>query len=415
MFSFNISHPQDPDVEGFPLKSRTEDIVTWTALQKTTMFTTDGSVRTKLTNIQSSAFQQAKTLALRQVQQAHSPHDDSSRMRPSSITGSWSTTLNTWDRNDFLFLIQDKVESTLSSGPPALVLVHVPYRGGHFPLPRRVDVVQPTPIAVLTAFACRLETLENYLDVTVAALEEVLQGQKRVILAVAKCMQKSRSSGGGGGGGGHDDPVSKWRIESMLKSYRKRHAGTRSKCKHPVKFQVLFVDQPFSRPLVINKAARLLEEDEIAVIVDVDMRVSTSFFHHCRSFAVSGKSAYFPIPFARRKPSDDLTEERVPVSIRKKFGKWDSTSHNTLAIAAIDLKRVGNVGFLNPNALNWGTEGVDLMQAILKSGIRVMRLVDPTIAHHYHKTSCGSVAGVLCLGSSKLLGSDVKLISHWDV
>ena len=59
-------------------------------------------------------------------------------------------------------------------------------------------------------------------------------------------------------------------------------------------------------------------------------------------------------------------------------------------------------------------EAEDLIDSLTNNGLRVMRMYDPTLIHHYHKTDCGNVKGKICLGSAKLLGSNAKLTSHWD-
>jgi hypothetical protein len=393
MFHPNITQPFSPASHDWDVE------LEWAALQSTTIFRsgTDGSVQKKLTKKQTKAFKAAKLLALQHVQQQH--------LDPSKkfvVTGSW-VSLNAWDRKDFLIMLLESSSTTKSSK-----LVHIPYRGGHFfdILPQNSNIIPTTPIAVLTSFACRLETLENFLDITIGALEQV-QGQKRAVLVVAECVQTTTVAHG-------RDPVSKWRVESMIKQYKKKHGKVRSHTSQPVEFNVIFLNRPFSRPLALNRAADALKHDEIAVVLDVDMRVSSSFFVHCRTFSRPGQSAYFPFPFVRNQPLED-TNLKTKISIRKQFGRWDTSSHNTFAIASSDLSGIGMVGSFNPRGLNWGTEDNDLMRAVVGTGLRVMRMFDPTLAHHYHKTDCGSVTGHMCLGSSKLLGSGVKLISHWDV
>ena len=399
----------------------------WAALQSTKIFESgaDGSVQSSLNKKQKTILRKAKQLAIQHLQsQSQSQSTQSTQSTQSSpsdhtITGAWKT-LHSWDRHDFLILIQSEQLTTTS-------LVHIPFRGGSFPIKRSSYVVPNTPIAVLTAFACRLETLENYLDITMSTLEHMV-GKKRLILVVSECVVQTSTTNVGN----VRDPVSKWRVDSIIKQYKKKYVKIRNKQKSikrikstPVIFKVIYLNKPFSRPLALNKAADLLKPNELAIVLDIDMRVSKNFFVHCRTFSIPGKSAYFPFPFVRNRPSDGLKQQKdssqrssrgtkIKVSIRKSDGVWDISSHNTFSIYNEDLKGIGNVGSFNPKSLNWGTEDNDLMHAVLDSGIRVMRMYDPTLSHHYHKTVCRDV-GKLCLGSSKLLSSDVKLISHWDV
>tara|TARA_B110000091_G_C13773665_1_gene457865 strand:+ start:518 stop:1588 length:1071 start_codon:yes stop_codon:yes gene_type:complete len=336
-----------------------------------------------------------------------------------AITGSWIA-LNGWDRRDFLMLVEEQAPSSPISNTQRLV--HVPYRGGFFAQPRTSVEIKHTPIAVLTAFACRLETLENFLDITIAALEGV-KGNKRLVLTILNCIQSSKSTS--------RDPVSKWSVSHMIKTYKKKHKKLRSKHsnsknnknkKHkknrmtsPVDFQVIFLNQPFSRSVGLNRGAEELNKNEIAVVLDVDMRVSTQFFTHCRTFTTQSLT-YFPIPFVRLRPTE-MNQEKIQVEIRKNVGSWDTSSHNSFAISSNDLRRIGKKGALLFNAdisKSWGMEVEDLIDSLTSNGLRVMRMYDPTLIHHYHKTDCGNVKGKICLGSAKLLGSNAKLTSHWD-
>ena len=339
------------------------------------------------------------------------------------ITGAWIT-INQWDRHDFLLLVAHDPPST-----SAAALVHVPFRGGLFPHPlpdqaiTNAMAVAHAPIAVLTAFACRLETLEHFVDISIAALETVA-GRKRLVLTIMNCLQPSTSTA--------RDPVSKWKINLLLKEYKKKYAKKRTKSgssRSPVDFKIIFLNQPFSREVALNRAADELKKDELAVVLDVDMRVHSQFFVHCRTFTASSRMVYFPIPFVRLRPMEAMTATTVEddatartsskaISIRKKFGAWDTSSHNTLSIASMDLRRLRDKGSLlfNANSLNWGMESEDLMNEMNEKGkLRVMRVYDPSLAHHYHKTDCKNVGGKICLGSSKLIaGGKSKLISHWD-
>lgn len=327
------------------------------------------------------------------------------------ITGSWIA-LNVWDRQDFLFLLQDqKISSSSTVSSHFKHLIHIPYRGGLFAQPRVSIKIQDTPIAVLTAFACRLDTLENFLDITISALE-VIKGKKRLILTMLNCLRKSSTLTP------TRDPVNKWQVTHMIKEYKKKYKKIRSanNKNEPVEFKAVFVNKPFSRTIALNRAADELKNNELAVVLDVDMRVSSNFFIHCRTFARVGKMAYFPIPFVRHRPTE-LIEKKITTKISKK-GNWDTSSHNTFAISSIDLNRIGKRGSLlfTSKTNHWGMETEDLKSKMRKKGnLQVMRMYDPSLAHHYHKTDCGSVKqGKICLGSAKLFDSSTKLISHWD-
>jgi hypothetical protein len=137
------------------------------------------------------------------------------------ITGSWIA-LNVWDRQDFLFLLQDqKISSSSTVSSHFKHLIHIPYRGGLFAQPRVSIKIQDTPIAVLTAFACRLDTLENFLDITISALE-VIKGKKRLILTMLNCLRKSSTLTP------TRDPVNKWQVTHMIKEYKKKYKKIRS-------------------------------------------------------------------------------------------------------------------------------------------------------------------------------------------
>ena len=199
-----------------------------------------------------TAFQKAKQLV---AQHMHSNI---------AITGSWIA-LNGWDRRDFLMLVEEQAPSSPISNTQRLV--HVPYRGGFFAQPRKSVEIKNTPIAVLTAFACRLETLENFLDITIAALEGV-KGNKRLVLTILNCIQSSKSTS--------RDPVSKWSVSHMIKNYKKKYKKLRSKHSNPKnnknnknnnkKSHVLptnhlpglvYLRHPFSKRLVGNSKSRM--------------------------------------------------------------------------------------------------------------------------------------------------------------
>lgn len=165
-----------------------------------------------------------------------------------------------------------------------------------------------------------------------------------------------------------------------------------------VAVKLIHTHQPFSRSSTLASALQKTWPKELVVILDVDMRVSPTFFRTIKGVVVQRQTIYFPIPFSRYNPTlidrwlDLQSVENVTrpyfhetFTISKSTGHWVQYGYGMVAAYASDLRTLEGYDVSNKE---WGMEDVDLYKSAVASHLEVLRLTDLNLVHIYHPKSC---------------------------
>ena len=296
---------------------------------------------------------------------------------PLKIMGFWKVVDN-WEVSDFLILIRCNDEEEL---------VYVPFRGGVFLKPVTSMRVGSPPLAIVMPFACRVDTLKRFFD-TVAIEFSKVKGanKKKIIIAWGFCNTDEYEDNKVGGGA----------IEEIINPFREKMGG-----KIPV--IIKGTNKRFSRGSTLNLGLSLVNKDDIAVVLDVDMSVQKGYFYRSRAFARDGQSAYFPITFSNYNPATlnkGYKDKTKPDDISYRSGRWREFGYGMLSVNINDFKQ----GFDAKNKM-WGMEDVQMYDIIKKQGIFAYRVHDTSIKHIWHEKHCGHLKSIdkkryfMCVGS----------------
>ena len=195
-----------------------------------------------------------------------------------------------------------------------------------------------------------------------------------------------------------DNRVGGSEIEDVVNPFREKTGG-----KVPV--IIKGTSKKFSRGSTLNLGLSLVDRNDVAIILDVDMVVDISYFYRSRAFARDGKSAYFPITFSHYNPAMlnkgyEGKPKENPSSISYRTGKWRDFGYGMLAVNINDFK----TGFDAKNNL-WGMEDVQMYDTIMKQGLYTYRVYDTSIKHIWHPKKCRHLQHrdkkryFMCLGS----------------
>lgn len=143
----------------------------------------------------------------------------------------------------------------------------------------------------------------------------------------------------------------------------------------------------FSRSSTLAAALEAVTPNELVVILDTDMRVTSSFFIIVRAVVVQSRSIYFPIPFSRYNPrlieknlelqEISLAEREYfhrPFTILKSTGHWVDYGYGMVAGFGCDLKRL--TGY-DENNTEWGMEDVAFYESAKASELNVLHRAKP--------------------------------------
>jgi hypothetical protein len=304
---------------------------------------------------------------------------------PLKIMGFWKVVQN-WEVSDFLILIRCNDEEEL---------VYVPFRGGMFLQPVTSMRVGSAPLVMVMPFACRLKALKHFFN-TVAINFSKVRGinKKKIVIAWGFCNTDKYE----------DNKVGGAAIEEVVNRFREKVGG-----KVPV--TIKGTNKRFSRGSTLNLGLSLVNRDDVAVILDVDMSVEESYFYRSRAFARSGESAYFPITFSNYNPAlldKGYTDKTNAATISYRSGKWREFGYGMLSVNINDFK----TGF-DANNKMWGMEDVQMYDIIKKQGIFLYRVHDTSIKHIWHEKHCESMKSIDKKRYFMCLGSKLSVEGNW--
>jgi len=241
------------------------------------------------------------------------------------------------------------------------VLAYTPVICGR-PKLRRMTVmpVAPVPLAVLVPFACNITALDDFLESIKAELMK-LPGPKRISISWSSCKQNISADT-------TSKAVMKQRLEAWKANYSTHHISLKIV---PNKFK-------FSRGRNLEAALTSATNlpDEVAVVLDIDMRVTWQYFLHCRALSQAGASAYFPITFSHYNPElvkeygtffnrTSMLKRLQQNVISQDIGLWRKFGFGMQAIATTNIAAWGWYDVSNNQ---WGMDDLTLFQKYSNSG-----------------------------------------------
>lgn len=192
--------------------------------------------------------------------------------------------------------------------------------------------------------------------------------------------------------------------------------------RHPhARLLVLPVAGPFSRARALEAGAAHLSNDSLLFFCDVDLAFTAGFLQRCRSNAVAGQQAYFPVIFSQydprvvygdrggRAPGDS------PFAFTRNAGFW---RHHGFGIACIYRGDLARAGGFDVSIQGWGLEDVDLFSKVVRAGLRPFRSPEVGVVHLHHPVTCDPQLEPrqyrMCLGSkAATYGSTQQLAELW--
>ena len=273
------------------------------------------------------------------------------------VISAWQV-LDAWPRHDIVALVS-------CTDSEALSLVHAPVRreaAGAL----TARFIPPAPLAIMVPFACDLTKLDGFLRAlakVVAAYPLYATCALRLIVSVAPCPD--------GDAAGFHDALAAVVDASFPASAQPERS-----------FEVALVSSPgaFSRASARQSALAAHRPGEIAVLLDVDMRVTPLYFQHALALG-SGGASYFPIVFSGFNPAvvrayaafvnvtnppwaAGILRALVGTEIRSDVGYWRPYGYGMLATRADEL--AATRGF-NVSYSMWGMEDTHMYDSVVAS------------------------------------------------
>lgn len=138
----------------------------------------------------------------------------------------------------------------------------------------------------------------------------------------------------------------------------------------------------FSRSVAIREAVKRLPTTALFFVTDVDLEVKVGAVRNCRSNALIGGQAWFPIFwsfYAATKPV-----------LTASSGFWRTSSYGPVCVHKNNWDAVGGFGGNEERRyVGWGSEDVDLYSTFQDSAdMAVMRGLEPNLFHAWHGKAC---------------------------
>lgn len=316
--------------------------------------------------------------------------------------------------DDFLILLEcgsDTSHRFTSPHPPIRteLMFHIPYQSI---LSRTTSFnfihVPLSPLAIIVPFACDVEGLSEFLTNFKRVVEQT-PGHIRVIVAWMTCATQERVNSkrkrtivedGSGNASTTDTSSNSVSNRANVESIRQEHGN------HPrMSLVIVRRDDDFARGIAINYGMNVLVDDEIAVVLDIDMRINSAYLRHTRAFSLPGHSLVFPISFSRFNPTlvpEDFSKD--PFHLHVDTGVWRHYGFGMTAFPVGDIRRLGIT--YDASIKGWGQEDVNFANRFQdpSSGLSVLRMIEPHLIHIWHDKNCQPLRGTtsrfnMCMAS----------------
>jgi hypothetical protein len=195
-----------------------------------------------------------------------------------------------WDRSDFLALIK-------CSGTNLEYLVYIPYRGGVFMSPVSSVQILQKPIVITVPFACKIHELKNFLEINTNSFTQI-RGEKRIIISWSFCDTFFEEL----------NKIQYSELQEIVSSFSNETGGQ-------VIVDVVYQKTKYSRSASINFGLTAGKQKEIAIVLETNTIVKSSYFQRARAFAQNSATFYCPFatisgPFSPITSDDILVKKR---------------------------------------------------------------------------------------------------------
>jgi chondroitin sulfate synthase len=177
---------------------------------------------------------------------------------------------------------------------------------------------------------------------------------------------------------------------------------------------VMTVNETFTRARALEHGLKLLAHDDLTLFIDVDIVFDTKSLLRIRQNTVKDKSIYFPIVYSLYNPK--LLNKSYPLDdyaffnsaiVDEDNGFWRQFGFGIVSLYKSDYVTLGGLNLL---ISGWGSEDVTFYDEAIKSKLKIVRSVDPSLIHVYHSIDCDINLDVfqrnMCLGTqASMLGS----------
>jgi chondroitin sulfate synthase len=177
---------------------------------------------------------------------------------------------------------------------------------------------------------------------------------------------------------------------------------------------VMTVNETFTRARALEHGLKLLAHDDLTLFIDVDIVFDTKSLLRIRQNTVKDKSIYFPIVYSLYNPK--LLNKSYPLDdyaffnsaiVDEDNGFWRQFGFGIVSLYKSDYVTLGGLNLL---ISGWGSEDVTFYDEAIKSKLKIVRSVDPSLIHVYHSIDCDINLDVfqrnMCLGTqASTLGS----------
>nr|CAI5822528.1 unnamed protein product [Callosobruchus analis] len=168
--------------------------------------------------------------------------------------------------------------------------------------------------------------------------------------------------------------------------------------------RVVTSNDTFTRGRALQSGVELLQNEDLMLFIDVDMIFDRSTLERVRRNTVLKRKVYFPIVYSLYNPK--FLNEYTNISgisqiiIDETHGFWRQFGFGIGSLYKSDYIDLG--GF-NLMISGWGYEDVTFYDNVVKSGLKIVRAIDPGLVHVYHNVHCDEHLEmgqkVMCLGS----------------
>ena len=168
----------------------------------------------------------------------------------------------------------------------------------------------------------------------------------------------------------------------VIKKYINRYGQKYSRFVGPIVHDTGQFDQKKGYDLGLS----LLSDDDLAVLMDLEIRLTTNFLGRCRQYAIRGHQVYFPDIF--RFYNMKYVHPKVKWSLRhfsfiRNHGHW--AKHSLLCLYKSDYMDLGKFNQIS----KWEMQP-ELIPSTSKGGLNVIQSPDPGVSHAYGETKCDS-------------------------
>ena len=136
----------------------------------------------------------------------------------------------------------------------------------------------------------------------------------------------------------------------------------------------------FSRAVSIREGARIVPDDSIMFLSDIDMYIFPTMFDSCRLNSIKSSQVYFPV-FYSLYPGN--------TRIYRRAGYWRDSSFGMSCMYKSDFDAVAAYKTAESSFVGWGKEDEALYEAFRNdSRYEVFRAIEPALRHKWHPKIC---------------------------